>query len=189
MTSRALSLDLTLPPSVNGLYATTGDGRRVKTRHYRTWRKQAMAEIAIQARGVKFAGTFRIEIAASDQGLVRDRDCDNLGKAIADALTKAGVIEDDCYRFMRSINLTWTPDLSRGTCRLVIAELSTLPISRPAKPARVHQRIGMPQISAQARLGVAEVKKRPPTGQRRVSGAVSLNSQAVPRKIPASIMR
>ncbi len=153
MTARTLSIDLQIPPSVNAAFCNVPGKGRVRSSIYRRWQKAALAEIQAQARGVHFAGTFRLAVLASDLDLTRRRDADNLGKAVADTLRKAGVIEDDSHLHMRSIELTWTPDLPAGACRVVIDELSSAPISRPA---RIRQRIGMAQISTQEGLGVAE---------------------------------
>jgi hypothetical protein len=77
MTARALSIDLDLPSSVNASFANVPGRGRVFTTAYRSWRKQALAEIRAQARGVRFAGIFRISVSASDQALSRNRDADN----------------------------------------------------------------------------------------------------------------
>ncbi len=132
-----LTLDLPMAPSVNASFCNVPGKGRVHTASYRAWRKQALASIAVQARGATFPGTFRLSVMASDRDLVRDRDADNIAKAIADTLTKAGIIADDCYRHLRSILLAWTPDLPAGTCRVAIIELAAEPL---AKPAATHRR-------------------------------------------------
>jgi Holliday junction resolvase RusA-like endonuclease len=136
MTARALSLDLPLPPSVNAAFCNVPGKGRVRTSIYRQWQKGALAEIAAQARGMTFLGTFRLSIAVSDKGLFRDRDGDNLAKAIADALTKVGVIVDDSYRFMRAIHLEWCHDLPGGNCVVEVRELSPAPLPKPSKAPR-----------------------------------------------------
>ncbi len=136
MTGRTLEIELAIPPSINAAWCNVPGKGRVHTAQYRAWRKQALASIEAQAHGVTFRGTFRIAVLASDQGLIRDRDCDNLGKAIADTLTKAGKIADDCYRHMRAISIEWSPDLSAGTCRVAIEELSAEPLPKPGKAPR-----------------------------------------------------
>jgi Holliday junction resolvase RusA-like endonuclease len=133
---RTAAFTLSLPPSVNGCFANVPGRGRVHTAQYRAWRKQALASIAAQAHGVTFRGTFRIAVLASDQGLIRGRDADNLGKAIADTLTKAGIIADDCYRHMRVIALVWMPNLPAGTCTVTVDELSPEPIAKPAASPR-----------------------------------------------------
>jgi Holliday junction resolvase RusA-like endonuclease len=169
-------------------FANVAGRGRIKTRRYRGWSKQAMAEIAIQARGVRFAGTFQIEIAASDQGLVRDRDCDNLGKAIADALTKAGVIEDDGYRFMRAIDIAWAPDLPAGRCVVEIREIAAAPMPKPAKAARRSElATGTAFVAIQAPLnkGLLPEKQNmiPAPRQKRENIHTKPKSAAVPAKI------
>ena len=136
MTGRTLSLDLVIPPSLNGAWCNVPGRGRVRTATYRTWARQALAAISIQARGASFPGSFRVSVLASNRELARRRDVDNLGKALCDTLTKAGIIADDCYLHMRAICLAWTPKLSAGTCRVHVIELAAEPMTKPAKPPR-----------------------------------------------------
>ncbi len=137
-----LTLDLPMAPSVNASFCNVPGKGRVHTASYRAWRKQALACIAVQARGATFPGTFRLSVTASDRDLVRDRDADNIAKALCDTLVKAGIIADDCYRHMRAIGLAWTPDLAAGSCRVTINELSAAPLAKPAaSPRRALKRV------------------------------------------------
>ncbi len=136
MTGRTLEIDLPMVPSVNASFCNVPGKGRVKTAQYRAWQRGALAEIQAQARGVTFRGTFRLSVTASDRDLVRDRDADNIAKAIADTLTKAGIIPADDYRHMRAISIEWSPDLSAGTCRVAIEELSAEPLPKPGKAPR-----------------------------------------------------
>jgi Holliday junction resolvase RusA-like endonuclease len=142
MTARQLSLDLDLPPSINAAFANVPGRGRVRTSIYRQWQQAALAAIAVQARGMTFAGRFRVMLLASDRELTRRRDVDNLGKALCDVLTKSGVIADDCYLHLRSIMLAWTPDLPAGSCRVAITELSAEPLPKPAKAPRQAVNVG-----------------------------------------------
>ena len=197
MTGRALRFDLDMPPSVNAAFANVAGRGRVLSASARTWKKRAAMEISLQARGIRFMGQYNLAVKLSDAGLTHDRDCDNALKLLLDAIVKSGAVIDDNHRCLRSIDLEWRPDLPPGTCRVVIAELSPLPISRRAKPARAPRRIGTAQIGPHAAPGVAEasdpgqdtgLQERPPTGQRHDSGSTSEKPQAIKRNIPASIM-
>ncbi len=132
MTGRTLSLTLPMAPSVNASFANVPGKGRVHTASYRAWQKQALASIATQAHGATFPGTFRIAVLASDRELTRPRDCDNLAKAIADTLKKAGVIADDSHLHMRAISIEWSPELPAGTCRVTVIELAPTPLPKPA---------------------------------------------------------
>ena len=84
--------DLPYPPSVNH-YFSYYQGRPVLSKDARTYRHQ-VRRIAI-AKGIKpLMGpiAIRIDIAPPDD---RRRDCDNVQKAVLDALQHAGVFWDD----------------------------------------------------------------------------------------------
>ena len=84
--------DLPYPPSVNH-YFSYYQGRPVLSKDARTYRHQ-VRRIAI-AKGIKpLMGpiAIRIDIAPPDD---RRRDCDNVQKAVIDALQHAGVFWDD----------------------------------------------------------------------------------------------
>ncbi len=126
MTGRTFSLDLPMPPSVNASFAKVPGKGRLHTAEYRAWQKQALACIAVQARGIAFRGTFRLVALASD------RDADSLGKAVADVLTRAGGIADDCQQPMRSICIARTPKLEPGKGRVNMIEWAAMPTQKSA---------------------------------------------------------
>ncbi len=135
MTGRTLEIDLPLPPGINASYANASCGR-VATPKLKTWKQTAAAEIAHQVRGVQLAGTYRLDVRASDQGLNRERDCDGLLKALADAFVQAHVTADDSYRFMRAAAIEWSPDLPPGRCTVTLSELAPEPLPKPGKAPR-----------------------------------------------------
>jgi Holliday junction resolvase RusA-like endonuclease len=164
MTGRTLSLDLVIPPSLNGAWCNVPGRGRVRTATYRTWARQALAAISIQARGASFPGSFRVSVLASDRELTRRRDVDNLGKALCDTLTKAGIIADDCYLHLRSIALAWTPDLPAGSCLVTVIELAPVPLPKPAaSPRRVLKQASSRNTRAGAKVPasiMAALKRR-----------------------------
>ena len=138
---RTASFTLSLPPSVNGLYATTAEGRRVKTKAHRDWSGKACNDIRLQAieqRMQPFAGTFKVSIWASDQGLTHARDCDNLAKAAIDAFVKAAFIPADNHRHLRAVSIEWDSTLSEGTCSVSIVELTSEPLAAETKRPATH---------------------------------------------------
>ena len=88
---RNASLILPLPPSVNAAYAQNAEGKRVMTAKAREWKKAAAVDIRAQLRGDRFMGCYRLAVRASD---AEDRDCDNMLKALADAMVKSGAWRD-----------------------------------------------------------------------------------------------
>ena len=88
-------LKLPVPPSVNGLFATVGR-RRIKSRRYRAWLKEAGWEVQRQRCGC-IGGPWQADIAlpADLKG-----DADNYSKALLDLLVKHHVVDDDrhCQR-------------------------------------------------------------------------------------------
>lgn len=90
--SEVIELNLPYPPSINH-YFSYYQGRPVLSKDARAYRHQ-VRRIAI-ARGIKpLLGKLavRIDIAPPDD---RRRDCDNVQKAVLDALQHAGVFWDD----------------------------------------------------------------------------------------------
>jgi Holliday junction resolvase RusA-like endonuclease len=136
MTARTLSINLALPPGLNHSYANVAGRGRVVTEALRTWKKVASAEIARQARGMKFTGAYTVSIRASDCALPVRKDADGLPKAIIDALVQTGVTVEDSWRFMRGVEILWDNSLPAQMCRVTVEELSPAPIPRPTKAPR-----------------------------------------------------
>ncbi len=109
--------DLPYPPSVNH-YFSYYQGRPVLSKDARTYRHQ-VRRIAI-AKSIKpLMGpiAIRIDIAPPDD---RRRDCDNVQKAVIDALQHAGVFWDDSqvvWLFSSSMNPN---QRARSKCRLMM---------------------------------------------------------------------
>lgn len=89
----------TLPPSTNNLFATV-NGRRVKSRAYKSWLTAARWEVNVSKCRIFRSGLLGVDIMAK---VNYTRDCDNLIKPILDMMvfhkTKnpRGIIHDDRY--------------------------------------------------------------------------------------------
>ncbi|WP_135470532.1 RusA family crossover junction endodeoxyribonuclease [Crenalkalicoccus roseus] len=97
----SLLLELTLPPSVNRLWApirTATGARLVKRAAYRQWSAAAAREVLAQRAGVRILGAFGVTIRLPESR----GDGDNLIKALLDACQAGGAILDDrhCRRWL-----------------------------------------------------------------------------------------
>jgi len=88
-----IKVALSLPPSVNSLYANVGR-KRVKTAKARRWHDTAAWQIKLAAGRIRIEGPWAI-------GVVLPRsmrgDCDNRLKPILDAAVASGCVIDDSH--------------------------------------------------------------------------------------------
>lgn len=145
---RSLTFTLSsLPPSVNACYAPrAGGGGMHATFALRRWKKAAVAELATQISGVRpvFPGAVTIEALLPDRP---NRDADNNGKALCDALVKAGVIVDDRGKYVRSVSFRWADD-DLACVRVTVTEQD---YARKPTPT---SKLTWEQLEVQKKLGV-----------------------------------
>jgi Holliday junction resolvase RusA-like endonuclease len=103
-----VTVQLTMPPSVNACWANVPKKGRVRSTAYRRWSKLAMQELQQQQAG-RVAGKFCIVITA--KRTKRKRDIDNLVKPILDLL--AGVVTADDSECER-VSAGWTDEGAEG---------------------------------------------------------------------------
>ena len=89
--AKDMMLRLPWPPTLNNLFATSGNRRRLSERG-RLFRAEVALRVRLCPRHV--VGRIEVNIYAYPPDN-RIRDLDNLQKAILDSLKHAGVIEDD----------------------------------------------------------------------------------------------
>ena len=109
-----VTLNLPLPPSVNGAWANIPGKGRVRSAPYRRWHKLAFDEMRLQ-RPNKIPGTFAVVINA---GRINRRcDIDNRIKPLLDLL-KGEVVEDDslCQR----VSAGWVTDVLADRCVVIV---------------------------------------------------------------------
>ena len=99
MSKRKLELALPFPPSVNHYWRHTRAGKHYISDEGKWYQSQVfmrcMAELPFtQAVGIS------VEVTMPDN---RARDLDNLWKVLLDSLSKAKIIEDDCWQKVPSI--------------------------------------------------------------------------------------
>jgi crossover junction endodeoxyribonuclease RusA len=93
-----VKFDLPMPPSVNRLYANKPGIGRVKTSDYRKWIGEAgwmlIAQRNLGGRFRRFKGDVAVQVQAY-RPANRQRDLDNLLKAICDLLQSTSTISND----------------------------------------------------------------------------------------------
>ncbi|WP_413616430.1 RusA family crossover junction endodeoxyribonuclease [Halomonas cupida] len=88
-----ITLSLPFPPAVNNITAVVR-GRKITSKRGRQYRADAVARIKEQYRGPALAGRLAVKLVIIPP-CRRKRDIDNYSKACLDAITAAGVWEDD----------------------------------------------------------------------------------------------
>lgn len=89
------TLKLPWPPSINRYYGVTRAGKRFINKDGQEFRKVVVEALrGIPEYGGTLAGRLQVWVDAYPPDK-RRRDLDNLGKALFDSLTHAGVYEDD----------------------------------------------------------------------------------------------
>ena len=84
-------LDLPYPPTINHYYGRTRSGRVFIKAGGKAYRSQVIALLS-NYKGITGKVSMSVDIYPPDR---RKRDVDNILKALCDALTHAGIYEDD----------------------------------------------------------------------------------------------
>ena len=113
-----IELTLPFPPSVN-TYWRTFQGRMLISKKGREYRKAVADEIVLQKGNKHLKGKIKMTIEAWRPDN-RRRDLDNLLKAPLDALTHAGVYEDD--QLIVDLRIFWAEDQA-GKLKVKIEEI------------------------------------------------------------------
>lgn len=87
------------PPSTNNLFLTSGR-KRVQTPEYRAWLAQVVPELSKLERPAVFPVAVVLTLVGRPPKINMRRDVGNIEKACGDALVKAGVIPDDCLKYV-----------------------------------------------------------------------------------------
>ena len=109
-----LVLTLPEPPSTNRLFGVSKTGQRYPSRAYKAWIKEAGWQIRIQ-RVKAVTGPYEVQIEISS---ISGLDADNAVKALADALVKMKITDDD--RHCKSVTVSKVDTVERGQCRVVV---------------------------------------------------------------------
>jgi len=102
-----ISLTVPLPPSVNRLWRVKKGGGVYKSKDYTDWYKIATWEIALQAKFKCVKGEYKLIVKARKPDK-RQRDLDNIIKALSDALQGSGVIVSDHY--CQHLEMSWVKE-------------------------------------------------------------------------------
>ena len=123
----AIVLDLPFPIPLSQCFTNSAvKGRRVTSR-YSEWRAEANAAILEQR-----PHPVRSPIVASPVSVAvtlyppdrRERDADNMGKSILDALVHGGVVEDDSNAHVRHLSFVWGDPIATGACRVRVTPIT-----------------------------------------------------------------
>ena len=116
----AITLELPFPPSVNQITAVVR-GRKITSKRGREYRREAVEAIRRQYDSKPIAGRLHvvIELYPPDR---RRRDVDNSNKAPLDAMTCAGVYEDDSQ--IDHLEIIRCEVCKPGKCIVTIEELN-----------------------------------------------------------------
>ena len=121
-----MKLTLPFPPSVNTYWRAPNKGplagRHLVSAAGRRYQSEACAAIVEQLRRMPKPSTTPAAVAITlfppDQ---RRRDLDNYNKALFDALTHAGVWEDDSQ--VKRMLVEWGPVVPKGKVEITISEI------------------------------------------------------------------
>lgn len=126
-------LNLPYPPTVNTYWRNTlihGKPRVLISEAGRKYRKAVYDAVLMAVPSQRKAPTGRLEVGIMaympDR---RARDLDNLPKALLDALTHAGVIEDDSL--IDRLNIERGPIVKGGKARVYIGQLTPIKEIQP----------------------------------------------------------
>lgn len=94
---------LPAPPSANALFLVR-DGRRVKSKAYRDWLDHAVPLLAFLKPPGAYPCRYRLHLAGKWNA---QRDGENTLKPTLDAIVAAGVIRDDCLKWVHGGEWTY----------------------------------------------------------------------------------
>lgn len=111
-----ITLDM-MPPSVNAMYRSIVRGRRATSIISEKGREWYAAAVPVLSGFDAMPGGCPLSVEVTLYGPTRRRyDVDNRAKAVLDALTKAGVIEDD--HLIDRLTLIRGPVVKGGRCEI-----------------------------------------------------------------------
>lgn len=113
-----IKLTVGWPPTVN-TYWRTFNGRMIISADGRKYRKAIIEQLFVERMAKHLSGSLRVTIEAlrPDE---RRRDLDNLLKSTLDALSHAGLYEDDSQ--IRDLRIYWS-DQKGGKLNITVEEL------------------------------------------------------------------
>jgi crossover junction endodeoxyribonuclease RusA len=111
------SFVLPFPPSSNGLWFNTKNGR-ARSASYDQWRQEAGWELKRQHPS-KLKGPVSLNYVFENAKDNRKRDLGNLEKALSDLLVEHQIIEADDHTIVRRISLAW--GAVDGVCVTVVS--------------------------------------------------------------------
>lgn len=120
-----IELMMPFPPSVNGYWRSPTKGR-LAGRHLisargRQYRTDAVRAATSQRRGPMLTGRLSVRVVLMPPDR-RQRDIDNYSKGLLDAITHAGIWQDDGQ--IDELTIIRAPVEKGGACRVEISEVT-----------------------------------------------------------------
>lgn len=123
---RSQSCQIPIPPSVNDLTATVWRGKgkatQVKTAKHKAFAAEAVKAIQLAMEPVKQYPVHLHLTVIGGKNFPTDRDIANAEKATTDALVAAGIIQDDCRKFVTKNTQEYIDAKGPSICFIEVAE-------------------------------------------------------------------
>ena len=107
------------PAKKNSRIVNTKTGRSFPSKRYTQWHRDAMLQIYTQKQNEPIEKPCRIKMTFT-HGDLRRRDSDNGSSSILDLLTDSGVLSDDNWQIVRSLQIDNDYKKNEPSCKVEI---------------------------------------------------------------------
>lgn len=108
-------------PAKKNSRLTLPNGKTIPGKRFRQWREAVFPQVLAQLKGTRPLLDEPCEVALLFyHGDFRRRDCDNGASSVLDLLVDAGVLSDDNWKIVRSLNVTNEYDKGSPRCEIKV---------------------------------------------------------------------